>query len=231
MIVGSGLLAKAFMPLFENDNDVCIYAAGVSNSTCMDEYEFARERARLTRSLTSQTQKRKFVYFSTCSIYDRDMKDTAYVRHKQAMELLVSGSSNYLIVRLPQVAGETPNPHTLLNYLYARIVRSERFNLWSKAKRNIIDVDDVVSITAVLINDPLMCNMTVNVANPQNYTILLIVNAFERSLNKSANYVLVDKGSEYAIDVSLMQSVVDKSGAVFDDSYLEKIISKYYENK
>lgn len=62
------------------------------------------------------------------------------------MEALVTHHPRHLILRLPQVAGRTPNPHTLLNYLYARISRGESFRLWRNARCNIIDVDDVAAI-------------------------------------------------------------------------------------
>jgi hypothetical protein len=50
-----------------------------------------------------------------------------------------------------QAAQINTNPQTLLNYLNERISRSERLNLWSNAKCNIIDVADAVSIAQQLI--------------------------------------------------------------------------------
>ena len=43
MLIGSGMLARAFSGAFLQREDVCIYAAGVSNSSCTDAHEFARE--------------------------------------------------------------------------------------------------------------------------------------------------------------------------------------------
>ena len=231
MIIGSGLLARAFSPVYDKNGVACIYAAGVSNSGCVDEYEFDRERRRLTEALDSLPVNAVFVYFSTCSIYDSDMEKTAYVRHKLAMEELVSNSTQYLIFRLPQVVGRTPNPHTLLNYLYARITRSERLHIWKNARRNVIDVDDVVLISDVFIQDPDVRNIALNIANPKSYSIAEIVDAFESVLNKKAICEFESKGNEYSIDVHQMQSILDKSGVEFDGHYLEKIINKYYANK
>ena len=143
MIIGSGLLAHAFSSAFLQREDVCIYAAGVSNSSCTDAHEFARERQRLEDALRQAMHVDTFVYFGTCSVADPDSQNTPYVQHKLAMERLVQAHPQGLILRLPQVAGKTSNPHTLLNYLYARISRSEKFDLWSRAKRNIIDVAEV----------------------------------------------------------------------------------------
>jgi len=151
MLIGSGLLAHAFSRAFLRREDVCIYAAGVSNSSCTDIHEFARERQRLGDALRQAMHVDVFVYFGTCSVADPEVRHTAYVQHKLAMEQMVSAHSRNLILRLPQVAGKTPNPHTLLNFLYGRIARSESFNLWSKARRNIIDVADVTAIAEQLI--------------------------------------------------------------------------------
>ena len=140
MIIGSGLLANAFLKSPLNIENVTIYAAGVSNSNCSDESEFKREHLRLVEALKKSPKNNVFIYFGTCSVYDPLVFKTPYVIHKLEMEKIVHSHHSYHIFRLPQVAGETSNPHTLLNFLHARISRSEKFNLWENAERNIIDV-------------------------------------------------------------------------------------------
>lgn len=144
------------------------------------------------------------------------------------MEQLVSGHPRHLILRLPQVAGKTPNPHTLLNYLHARIARSEAFCLWRNARRNVIDVEDVVSIARQLIVDTSVRNRTLNIANLINYPIVNIVSAMERVVGKRAIYDVVERGSEYSIDVSAILSVLDNVGIKFGADYLDDVIGKYY---
>lgn len=153
MIIGSGLLGRAFSASYTHRNDVCVYAAGVSNSNITDKSEFAREQLRLTAALAAAKDVSVFVYFGTCSVLDPEAYHTQYVQHKLAMERLVQTHSNYLILRLPQVAGQTPNPHTLLNFVYSRIIRSEAFVVWRTARRNIIDIDDVVTLGGLLIEN------------------------------------------------------------------------------
>jgi nucleoside-diphosphate-sugar epimerase len=228
MLIGSGLLAQTFAPEFSHRNDVCIYAAGVSNSGCTDTREFARERQRLTQALAQTAREVTFVYFGTCSVSDQDARDTPYVQHKLAMEHLVSGHPHYLILRLPQVAGKTPNPHTLLNYLYARISRSESFCLWRNARRNIIDVADVVAIARQLLADASMRNIIVNIANPASYSMIEIVHAMEHVVGKQAIYEIVERGSGYSIDIGVIRPILDKAAIRFDDNYLERVIGKYY---
>lgn len=228
MIIGSGLLAHAFPEAFLTREDVCIYAAGVSNSSCTNLDEFARERRRLDEALRQTAEVNAFVYFGTCSVIDPEVRSTSYVLHKLAMEKMVATHPRSLILRLPQIAGSTPNPHTLLNFLYARILRGESFDLWSKAKRNIIDVTDVVALTQELMANNLVRNTIVNVANTANYSMTNIVNAMEYIVGKPALYTVVEKGSEYSINTDVITPLLKNAGVEFGNDYLEKVINKYY---
>lgn len=228
MLIGSGMLAQGFAIPFSQRDDICIYSAGVSNSNCIDVYEFERERCLLSETLKKMQHVGVFVYFGTCSVGDPEALSTPYVQHKLAMEQLVVEHPQYLILRLPQVAGKTPNPHTLLNFLYARISRSEAFNLWGKAKRNIIDIDDVVLIAAQFIGDEYTRNTTINIANPTSYSMMDIVGGMERAVGKRAIYYVVERGSEYTIDASAILPVLENAGVGFGSDYLEKVVGKYY---
>lgn len=228
MIIGSGLIAQAFAIPFSQRDDVCIYAAGVSNSNCLDMQEFERERWLLLESLTRTKHVGVIVYFGTCSVADPEALNTPYVQHKLAMEEIVATHPCHLILRLPQVAGRTPNPHTLLNFLYARISRSEAFNLWKNAKRNIIDIDDVAAIAGQFIADGCVRNTTLNIANPTNYSMIDIVSAMERAVGKRAICYPVERGSEYTIDTSAILPVLKNASVKFSSDYLEKVMRKYY---
>lgn len=229
MIIGSGLLAKAFSLQFDLRSDVCIYAAGVSNSHGMDLSEFDRERLRLTAALQTANDVGAFVYFGTCSVADPEAQDTHYVQHKLAMEQLVAQHPQYLILRLPQVAGHTPNPHILLNYLYARIARSEAFSVWRNAYRNIIDVDDITTLGGILIEDIEMRNCTLNLANTDSYSMPEIVSTMEQVVGKQAIFDVVERGSHYAIDVAAMLPILAQTHIRFNQHYLKRVLNKYYE--
>lgn len=228
MIVGSGLLATSFSPAYASSPEVIIYAAGVSNSSCTDPREFERERARVTASLEANRDVKTFVYFSTCSITDPELANKPYVVHKDAMEQLVKAHAGYLILRLPQLAGRSVNPHTLLNYLYARISRSERFSIWGNAARNIIDVDDVVRIARYLIDESKIRCDTVNIANTHNYPIKHIVSMMERVCDKKAIYDAVERGASYPIDVQKIVPILPEADVEFCSSYLSNVLRKYY---
>jgi len=228
MIIGTGLIARAFIPHLQALAGACVYAAGVSNSSCTDSREFERERERLGAALASASPSGLFLYFSTCSVDDPAARETAYVRHKVAMEDLVRQHGRYLVVRLPQLAGSTPNPHTLLNHLYARIVRSERFAVWRGATRNIIDVDDAARIVTDLVVSENASGETVNVANSRSYGILEIVGTMERVLGQQAIFDIIDRGGSYAIDIDRIHAALHRCGIAFPDDYLHRVIRKYY---
>lgn len=229
MIVGSGLIARAFSQggAYAFD-DTCFYAAGVSNSGCRDEREFLRERARLEQAIAACSPDERFVYFSTCSIEDPAMQDSAYVQHKLRMEDIVRNCGRHLILRLPQVAGKTPNPHTLLNYLHARIARSERFHVWAGAIRNIIDVEDIVKIALDLIAKEDAHAETINIANPRSYGMLDIVYAMEQALEARAVFDIIDRSSGASIDVGRIAASIRRCTIAFGTAYLDRVVGKYY---
>lgn len=209
-------------------NDVCVFAAGVSNSTCKDEAEFARERVRLVQALADQAHTGRFVYFGTCSVVDPDAVLSQYVQHKFAMEQLVRAHPRHVIFRLPQVAGHTPNPHTLLNYLYARISRSESFSVWINSTRNVLCVDDIARIVRSLVCHENAVNETISVAHPQSVKILEIVAAFEKVTGKRAIFNELPLGSAYSIDCSRISTALGRCGVDFSGDYLGRVLTKYY---
>ena len=229
MIVGSGLIAGAFRSREPQLGKVCIYAAGVSNSSCTDEHEYIRDRERLQACLAAVDPSMIFVYCSTCSVEDPWSRASRYVAHKRDLEEIAKRCcTKTVIARISQVAGNTPNPHTILNYLYARIARSERFDLWAGASRNIIDAEHVASILADMVANEELGTGIVNIASPLNTTIREIVAAFERITNRRAIYNLLEKGGWYPIDTAPIASSVERLGIRFDESYLMRTLSRYY---
>jgi nucleoside-diphosphate-sugar epimerase len=209
------MIASAFR-LARSIKGSVIHAAGVSDSTCVRQSDFDRDQARLVDSLRNTGL---FIYVSTCSVEDKP-----YTAHKRAMEELVRARGDFLILRLPTVAGRTANPHTLLNYLYARIVRSEGFDLYTRARRNIIDLSDVVAITHWLVRDGAV-NETVNVAAPHDYSVAEIVNEFAAITGKHPHATRIDSGDVQDIDVTrISESCID-----FSDNYLQRTLNHYYK--
>lgn len=231
MLAGSGFIANALAPLYSKSEDVCFYAAGVSNSSCTDELEFAREQSHLLKTLEQTKDFKTFIYFGTCSVDDPDLNKTPYVQHKIAMEKLVRTHPSHLILRLPQIAGHSDNPYTLLNFLHTRILRGEAFQLWQKAERNIIDIDDIVAIVEYLVKKESVRNVTLNIATPNNHFVTDIVSVMEKITKKEATYSTTKKGSPYSIDTSMIEAMLEEMAIDFKSDYLERVLTKYYGSK
>ncbi|OGX03237.1 MAG: hypothetical protein A3G87_05375 [Omnitrophica bacterium RIFCSPLOWO2_12_FULL_50_11] len=228
MIIGSGLLARAFAPYFETSATACVYAAGISNSACSDQREFERELIRLTAALDLYRSADLFLYFGTCSVSDPLALSSSYVQHKIKMEQIVTTHSRHLILRLPQVAGNTPNPHTLLNFIFQRISRSERFSVWENARRNLIDIDHVARIGASLALEDGVRNECINVANFSDIAMPDLVELMGQVVGKKVLCDYVSRGEPYQIDTRRIHAVVQRCGVCFDSDYVERIIGKYY---
>jgi nucleoside-diphosphate-sugar epimerase len=226
MIVGNGLIAKAFHENYANNDDVLIFASGVSNSSNTDPKEFLREKTLLESHLAEQ---KKIVYFSTCSSEDPSLGNNPYILHKLQMEELVKGVDDYLIFRLPQLAGKTDNPNTLLNFLYRKIKSQERFDLYTRASKNIIDIDDVVKIATYVVDKNLKKNQIINIAFLKNCSVSQLVKYFEDIIGLKAIYNLVDKGEIYYIENDLANNISKELKIIFDDKYIENILKKYFK--
>lgn len=225
MIIGTGMIAKAFSS-YENNNDIIVFAKGVSNSQETNKANFDRESNALKEALANHKTK-TIIYFGTCSINDPDNKDSFYVKHKLQMEELIKNSElKYYIFRLPQVVGTTNSP-TLIKYLSTKIRENSEFNIWKHSKRNLIDIEDVYKVVDYLISHKYLKNNITNIASRNSTSIITIVQRIEKAMNKKARYTLMDVGSSYEIDISNVEKYFDTVGVHFDKNYLDNILTKY----
>lgn len=226
MVVGSGLLARAFAEYGIND-DIVIFASGVSNSKESTHEQFKREENLLKSYLEKYGKSKYFIYFSTCSMFDTYFERSEYTKHKMNMEkIIIDNSIRYNIFRLPQVLGKN-NQNQLVGFLYHAINNGVDFDLYD-IERNIIDIDDVLNISKKLIDSKKYINTTLNIANLNNTKVFDLVTTIEKLCNQKANYSVIQKEGSFTIDVTLIKSILtDKE--IFDDNYIETRIKKYYE--
>ena len=227
MVIGSGLIGSAFEKSQHEFKDSCVYASGVSNSNSSDCYEFKREQDQLVYFLSKYRNLRRFYFISTCSLYDSERNTSPYVKHKLNMENLVISNTNGVVIRLSQVVGRSTNPYTITNFIYLSIKNQKPFTLWEKAKRNLIDVDDVVKIVAALDVVDIKHHI-INVANVTNYKILDIVTEFEKIIGLKGIFKTADCGSEYEIDISDLSVLPFNVQSIFNEHYLANLLRKYY---
>jgi nucleoside-diphosphate-sugar epimerase len=230
MIIGSGFIANSFTHLYQNNASVCIFASGTSNSLNTNNDDFRKEYHLIKKILNDGIANLKLIYFSTCSVLNQNVPEiTPYIEHKINMEKLISTHPNYLIIRLPNIAGRSLNQNTLLNFLCSKIKRQEIFDLWLDAYRNIIDIDDVVKLSKKVIESNSFENTSINIAHPNNYQITKIVNEMETVIGKSAIYKDIKKGSKYEIDIEPIRSLITSLKIDFGPDYLASTLLKYYK--
>lgn len=226
MVVGNGMIARAFRE-FAQDASVLIFASGVSNSMETERREFEREKT-LLEAARKEHRDRLLVYIGTCSADDPERRDSPYVVHKLEMErFLEQHKSPWLVLRLPLAIGPVRGGHTLAPYLFERISRGERFQVWQGATRYPIDVDDVVRIARRLIGDPDYRNRRINVAL-RPYTVLAFVRIMESIVGKPALFDLLPKGSHYDIRCPELEALGAELALERDEGYLERVLRKYY---
>lgn len=115
MIVGNGDIASALKDsLIGGDDSFLFFASGVSNSQETKESEYEREE----KLLRVQPRDKRFVYFSTLSVF---YGEGLYVRHKKYMESLVQLEfEEHTIIRLGNITWGN-NPNTIINFLRNRL--------------------------------------------------------------------------------------------------------------
>lgn len=231
MIIGTGLIASSFEKHANELQGICIFASGVSNSSCTDEAEFWRELNLLEKTLGRLSANDSLAYFSTCSVFDPALRNSAYIKHKKKIESIVLQRELSHVFRLPQLAGNSKNKTTLLNFLSNSIENNSPIKIWSTAERNIIDVEDAVKTTIHYIKNHQNENILTNVCNPHQTKVLDIVRMLEKIKCKSANIKIIEGGSFYKIPLDYTKEVYREIGLTFPESYLEDTLRKYYSKQ
>jgi nucleoside-diphosphate-sugar epimerase len=225
MIIGNGFIAKGFQKI--DREDIIIFASGVSNSKSSDKVQFLREEFVLKKTILENDPHKLLIYFSTYSIDDPSIANSQYVKHKKAMEAVVQLSGKpYLIIRTSNVVGESNNPFTIANYLFNKIVKEERFELWVNATRNLIDIEHLCRMVETILAEKLR-NETVYLVCPIDYDIFTIVDVFCTVMGKNALYSKKKKGSFFSCNKSLSTRLFYQLG-IPTERYLEILLNRYY---
>lgn len=223
MVIGNGSIANSFIKDYINDQDILIFAAGVSNSNEINSYEFKREEQKLINSILDNRDK-KIIYFSSAYV---DIIDTIYYKHKKSMEnIIINNAKKYLIIRLPQIASFSGNKNNLMNYLKNKIIKKEKIILYKNTFRSLIDIDDMVNIVNVIskkINNQIIIIYEIEPVNVVELTnkignIIGIEPIISMEEKKDKNFSL--KNSE------VINETIDYL-KINNNHYLDKLLKKY----
>ena len=221
-IIGSGFIASKFKKKLQyyKKYNITIYAAGISNSLEKNKKNLSREINKIKKFIKLNTK--QLIYISTYSILDKSRKDKPYVKNKIIIENIIKKSTNeYLIIRLPEIVGGNKNLNTLTNFFYEKINNNKSFLLFKNVRRNILDVDDAINKSIILIKKYYKKQKTINLLNKSFYTPEKIVKTFEKILQKKALY---KKKKLSKNSFNLRNSYFINS----NKNYLIKVLRKYY---
>lgn len=227
MVVGNGLLARAFSKYNSND-DIVIFASGVSNSKTTDENQFEKEIILLLNAI-SKYPNAKFIYFSSLGVYDPSIKDTDYIKHKLLIESLIANSKrNYLIFRVSNAVGKSNNPFTILNYIVNAVKFDKEITIWSKAERNLIDIEDIVNVVDNCIDRE--NNSILNLAWKENIKVVDLLKSIELFYHKKAKVNYIEKGASFTIDTGASTKYLNalSSYNYSTNEYVQLLLNRYF---
>jgi glycosyltransferase involved in cell wall biosynthesis len=229
MVIGKGVIANRFMDYSLLKKNL-IFAGNIHDSSITDENIFRAEEDSIKLALAQNPQV-NFVYFSSCCILDPNESKSYYSIHKEKMEkLIMSSARNYLILRLPQIIGLNDEKTSLVSYLVENVFSGKSFDLWEKAYRNFIDIDDVYHIVHYILGNKTHSNCAINIANPSKTSIIEAVKALESFFNRKANYQMKDLGTSYDIKVSEISDIIKLLNINFGSDYFIKAVEKYWRH-
>ncbi len=217
-IIGRGMMAQAFT---KSVSDNCIFfCSGVSNSRETNRAKFNREVELFEKTVKNKT----VIYFSS---YIAEASITPYALHKKNMENIIKDTcQKYLIVRLPGVVGLTRN-NTLISYFIKMILSNKVIKLQEKARRHLIDVQDVVRIVDYLISQNYH-NKSISIGSKYSISPLEIIRLISNELNSyKVQYELYDGGSNQYSNIDFLESTLSEDDTIMQISYNQKLIKKY----
>tara|TARA_B100000963_G_scaffold135153_1_gene117538 strand:+ start:29204 stop:29905 length:702 start_codon:yes stop_codon:yes gene_type:complete len=231
-IYGNGFIASNLKKLKSKKN-VFIYAAGVSNSNNKKSYHYKREISTIKKIIEKINPNLTFVYISSLSVENKKLKKNKYIKNKLKIEKIVKDSFiHYLIIRLPQVVGRSKNKHTLTNSIYENIKKNKNFLLWKNAKRNILDIEDIIRILNKYFMKNLNVRKTLNIYNPRSTSVEFIIKTLGIILKKDILFKEIICENKN-INLSNIKNNTKLPKNLYRDinkeNYVTKVLKKYYK--
>ncbi|RGC65119.1 NAD dependent epimerase/dehydratase family protein [Micromonospora sp. MW-13] len=239
-IIGRGFLAQNLRQVADRHPDTVVLAAGVSWAAGTSAADFARESALLDEAARRcRADGRRLLFFSTAAsgmygaVRGPGREDhtvlpcTPYGAHKLALEeQLRASGADHLVLRLGHLVGPRQPPHQLVPTL-VRQMRQGRVRLHRGAARDLIDVQDVVTILDRLLGLDLHAQ-TVNVASGEAVPVARIVDHLEQRLGLVAEREYRDVGVHHVISIDKLRRLVPEVEQLgFDRNYFRRVLDAY----
>lgn len=225
MIIGNGLLAKAFLdsgyPIFD---DWIIFASGVSDSNETDDASFKREKDLLVKTL-SENPRLNIIYFSSVLV---GITDKPYYNHKLEMENIIRVSScKYIILRVPQIVGLSGNRNNIFNHIQENILNNRINIIYEGVERALIDVATLVSFVVYAMERTI--NETIIFSHVEKIKVLDLCLKIAKNLEIDPIISLKEPLSDIAGNwtINSSQIVIDWLGDVNVSGFTDKVIEQY----
>ncbi|MEV0001595.1 NAD-dependent epimerase/dehydratase family protein [Micromonospora sp. NPDC050980] len=239
-IIGRGFLARHLAARSTAHDGVLVLAAGVSAASGTAQADFDREAALVAEAVRRcAADGRRLLIFSTAStgMYGatgRGREDepvrpgTPYGWHKLAVEGLVRESGvDHLVVRLAHVAGPAQPAHQLLPSLADQVLAG-RVRLHAGARRDIIDVVDVVAVLDHLLGAG-VSREVVNIATGHAVPVERLVDRIEQRLGvRARRTVVATRPVNHFVCTEKLRRLVPAVAAMgFTETYYEAVLDRY----
>ena len=231
-IIGKGFIAKNLFRINSLiiKSKYTIYAAGISNSKIKSQKELSRE-VNMFKKFFIKNKNKKIIYISTADATNNLKNKSKYVKNKIKIEkFIIKESKNYLILRIPQIIGESKNKNILINYFYYCIKNRKKIELLGNVRRNVLDIDDVIKMIKIIILNSKINNKIITLSNKFFIKPIEIVKIFEKKLKKKAIFY-IKKSKKYQWNLNFKKNVIyfRKAKINFHNKYLINAINKYYK--
>jgi NDP-hexose 4-ketoreductase len=235
-VVGTGMIARAFASESADLPDAIVCASGVADSQCTDPTAFLRERE-LVLELVQRAGIRDvpLIYFSGAPVYGHSAGPhaetspvaprTPYGRHKVVCEeLIVASGARHLVLRLPNVVGPAGHPNQLVPSLIAQIAAGHVV-VRAGATRDLLDVNDVVSIVGALIRQGTL-NLTLNIASGRSTPVEQLAEQIAAILGVSPSVAVVDGGDRQEFSTLRVRTLLADYPR-FDPHYPANVLARH----
>jgi nucleoside-diphosphate-sugar epimerase len=122
------------------------------------------------------------------------------------------------VLRLPTVVGSAGPEYQLIPYLHKRIMRGERIKVQREARRNLVDVVDVVAVAMLYAGSP----GVFNVAATLDHSLSQIISTLEFVTGREAHLDFVDGGSNHRVKNSVLET---------GPEYMFSTLEKYFDSR
>lgn len=239
-IIGEGFLARHLQRIESIHADVLFLAAGVSHSGCGDESAFEREQRLVHDSIRdARARGLRLVYFSSSGVVPgryapnaaEDVPASpqcAYGRHKARMEATIRDlCERHLILRLSNLVGDGQQAWQLVPSLVEQITRG-RVSIWCGAHRDLIDVEDVVTLTHRVLSAGIVTGV-VNVASGVSTPVETLVDYLCERLGCTPERRHVTRVDMHHVPIEKLERIVGPLDAFgFNHAYYRSAIDRYY---